>query len=224
MKMGNRFVGFVMLLSLPLFSDAAQIVLSDDGREVQLNDDGSWTFVSEDRFATTETGERIRLGADGSWSPADDNGKWVTLPSESLQMSRDSIRQDALKLELDSVLIESVRTTQQKNRRLSAQLVLTLQASSADQVEAMLDAGAFSVRDSRGKIYPVKSVSPTVFSLKPGGQQVIRVIADGSPRWWGVKFFELKVIAGALGNAETIEMTKSMAEVLKRDVDALTAP
>ena len=31
------------------------------------NADGTWEFVSEDRYATTKSGERIRLKANGQW-------------------------------------------------------------------------------------------------------------------------------------------------------------
>jgi hypothetical protein len=58
-------------LSLSLCSHllhADQEVTTDDGREVLLKEDGSWTFRSTDRFANTVDGQRIRLKQDGSWA------------------------------------------------------------------------------------------------------------------------------------------------------------
>ena len=103
----RRFAG----LLFPLFmfgllsqhATADTVVLSDDGREVKLNDDGSWEFVSEDRFATTEDGERIRLRADGRWEPVNDDEGWIALPREALNLSHDSISEENLKVELDAV-------------------------------------------------------------------------------------------------------------------------
>ena len=44
--------------------------MTDAGREVLLRDDGSWEYLSDDRFGTLKDGSRARLKSDGSWEIA----------------------------------------------------------------------------------------------------------------------------------------------------------
>ena len=52
-------IHLVFLLSLPGLAD--QRILTDAGREVLLKDDGSWTYLSDDRFGTLKDGSRARF-------------------------------------------------------------------------------------------------------------------------------------------------------------------
>ena len=52
---------------LPLLVFGEQTILTDAGREVLLRDDGSWEYLSDDRFGTLSDGSRVRLKLDGSW-------------------------------------------------------------------------------------------------------------------------------------------------------------
>lgn len=70
---------------------ADEIVLSDDGREVRIKQDGSWEFVSDDRFATTRDGERVRLKFDGSWERIEDDRNWITVPAAATSFSKDKV-------------------------------------------------------------------------------------------------------------------------------------
>lgn len=212
---------FLILLA-PLLSQADEIVLSDDGREVRLNKNGSWEFVSEDRYATTSDGGRVRLKADGSWEKVEDDRNWVTLPASSVQTSRDKITEGSIQLEITEVVIESVRSRQQKNTRLSSQIVTYMNVTSDDSQTFDLLMSDITLRDSRGKQYDVISVLPGTIRVTPDSPVQVRIIADDSPKWWGVKSFTYEIAPGVLGNAQSLELTRSMNEVTKRDTGALT--
>lgn len=224
MKGRPATVVFVALLSMTIwYVSAEQTVLGDDGREVKLLKDGSWEYLSDDRFATTTDGRRIRLKSDGTWSESSDERTWIAIPAEALQHSRDVVTEGGFEVDLSEVRIESVRTKNKKNSRLRSQIVATLEISSATAGRFALDPSAFSLTDSRGRSYPLVAVEPGDFSLTPGVTGTITMIGDGSPRWWGIKFFRLQIDAGVLGPA-SIELTKSMSEITKLDVEVLTQP
>lgn len=212
----------VLFLFLSAFSRADEIVLSDDGREVRIKDDGSWEFVSDDRFATTREGERIRLKSDGSWEKAPDDQSWVTVPASSGTFSRDRITEGSINLEITEVTIESVRSRQQKNTRLRSQIVTWLSVTSTESQSFSLATGDISLADSRGKTYEIISITPERFEVSPEAPVKVRIIADDSPKWWGVKFFKYEIAPGVLGNAEVLELTRSLNEVQKLDTGALT--
>ncbi len=201
---------------------ADDIVLSDDGREVRLNKDGTWEFVSEDRFATTSEGERVRLKADGSWALAEDDRNWVTLPAAAAQLSRDRLTEGSIQLEITEVIIESVRSKKQKNSRLRSQIVTWLNVSSEDDQTFTLKRSDITLRDSRGKQYEIASIQPENIRVSPDAPVKVRIIADDSPKWWGVKFFTYEISPGVLGNAQSLELTRSMNEVMKLETGALT--
>jgi len=215
---------FCVFLPLPLL--AQQTVLSDDGREVRLNDDGTWEFLSNDRFATTQSGERIRLLEDGSWKVDEGEDKWVAIATSALRLSKDTAATDLASLRLNEVTIESARETQQKNTRLRSQIVFALELSANSES----DAGGnyqprvehFSISDSRGRRYPIKLLQPALLDLALGEAQTLTLVAEGSPRWWGVKFFRLEVISGDLLGDEPVSLTKSMAEVVRTEVKSLS--
>jgi hypothetical protein len=62
-------IRLILVFSLLLLPETTQaeptIAISDDGHGIQLHEDGSWIFLSEDRFATTSQGTPIRLRQDG---------------------------------------------------------------------------------------------------------------------------------------------------------------
>lgn len=200
---------------------ADQSVLSDDGREVRLLKDGTWEYVSNDRFATSEDGKRIRLQADGRWVEIKDDRNWIAVPAQALLHSRDVASEGGFDVELSEIRIESIRTKKKKNSRLRSQMVATLKISSATDSSLALDASAFSLSDSRGRSYPLVALAPGNLSLTPGVTDTVTIIVDGSPRWWGIKFLRLQIAAGILGQAG-VELTKSMSEITKLEVEALT--
>jgi len=212
----------VLILFVSAFACADEIVLSDDGREVRIKDDGSWEFVSDDKFATTRDGERIRLKSDGSWEKAPDDQNWVAVPASSGAFSRDRITEGSINLEITEVIIESVRSRQQKNTRLRSQVVTWLSVTSTESQSFSLATDDISLVDSRGKNYEIVSITPSRLEVSPEAPAKVRIIADDSPKWWGVKFFKYEIAPGVLGNAQTLELTRSMNEVLKLDTGALT--
>jgi hypothetical protein len=217
----NRVIAIVGILLSFSRVYADQTVLSDDGREVRLRNDGTWEYVSNDRFATSEDGKRIRLQSDGHWVEIKDDRNWIAIPAQALQQSRDVVTEGAFEVELSEVRIESVRTKKKKNSRLRSQIVTTLKISSATDSRLQLDVSAFSLTDSRGRSYPLVAFAPDNLSLTPGATGAVTMIWDGSPRWWGIKFLRLQIEAGVLGQAD-VELTKSMSEITKLEVEALT--
>lgn len=201
----------------------AEIVLSDDGREVKLNDDGSWEYVSGDRFATRDDGSRIRLGEDGSWQEVTDERKWLTVSTQPRQLSKDRQEDGAYSFELAEVEIESVRSTQQKNTRVRSQILLIIKVTSQQHLPRIeLARDLFKVSDSKGRVYPIKDVSLITGENKADETLSFRVIASGAPRWWGAKFFRLEIDPGTAGNVTGLVLIKSMSEVTKKEVRALS--
>ncbi|MFT7305321.1 MAG: hypothetical protein ACI9P7_000581 [Candidatus Azotimanducaceae bacterium] len=217
------YLTLMLYVFLPFPVLAQEVVLSDDGREVRLSDDGTWEFLSNDRFATTQNGERIRLLEDGSWQVDEGEDKWVAIATSALRLSKDTATTDLASIRLREVTIESARETQQKNTRLRSQIIFALELSSTDAGgEYQPKVEHFRISDSRGRHYPVKRLRPALLGLSPGETQTLTLVADGSPRWWGVKFFRLEVISGELMGNESVSLTKSMAEVVRSEVKSLS--
>ncbi len=207
---------FLALLCLPWATDA-EVVLSDDGREVRLNDDGSWTFVSNDRFATSDDGRRIRLKSDGSWETVEDDNRWVQ--STNIPQREDRVKAEGIEVALSGWRIESERDRRKKNTTLRTQMVIELSVTGSDDLLG-LSTRQLKVSDNRGRVYPVTHISRA--EELADGVSRIRLIAEGAPRWFGTKFFRLELPAGALGLERGALLTKIMADVQEADVESLT--
>ena len=237
----NQLPGLLILSSLLIgsfsffgsttaFADPVTAI-SDDGREVILNDNGEWQYVTEDRFATTEDGQRIRLKADQRWQKVRDSEAPAYQPVPISTIQRDSITisdsnlsgvphsGNSFDVTLDQVQVENQRETVGKNKRLRSNLVFYLEIKGQGDSEHQLNPEQFSVQDSRGKAYPVFSVTAGTSPIGGKPRWVIR--AKGAPRWWGVKFFSLQIAPNALGNTDSIELRKPMRDVLKKEVESL---
>ena len=217
----HMLIRFCLCLCLLACSQSnAEIVLSDDGREVKLNDDGSWEYVSGDRFATRDDGSRIRLSEEGSWQEVTDGRKWM----QARQLSKDPLEDGAYSFELAEVEIESVRSSQQKNTRVRSQILLTINVTSQQHLPPIeLARDVFKVSDSKGRVYPIKDVALITAENKADQTLSIRVIASGAPRWWGVKYFRLEIDPGTAGNVTGLVLIKSMSEVTKKEVKVLSS-
>lgn len=224
--MKKRFVVILMTVCLSNLEVndclADEVVLSDDGREVRIKDDGTWEYLSNDRFATSREGRRIRLGDDGKWQVEEDEDDWIAVPAKVLRLSQDTAASGVADLRLIDVTIESARETQQKNTRLRAQMIFTLELTATQASRYSAGRGDFRVSDSRGRQYPIKRLQPASVELREGEKTQLLIIADGSPRWWGVKFFRLEIIGGALVGEDALTLTKSMSEVQKLEVKSLS--
>ena len=154
---------------------AAQDLLLD-GREIRLNDDGTWQYLSNDRYIDTPDGKRIRLMQDGRWQYTGNT------PLQADQLQRTS----SLDIQLQDVVIERTEKKIQKNSRVRTRTVFTIDTTRAAEAKgtsglAGLNAANVSVADDSGKTYEVISVSTDIPDIAPGKTATITVIADKSP-------------------------------------------
>ena len=172
---------YMLILFLIPVSDASsadQQVITDDGREVLLKGDGTWIFLSTDRFANTEDGQRVQLKQDGSWQYMG-NAPMVT---------QDHVKSTLLDIKLQKVVIERHEKKVQKNVRLRTQTVfyLNLGLSGLAKKDISIiknDVTQIEVNDNNGKTYPVLSIHPAPVVLKPGSDTAMVIRAEGSPLW-----------------------------------------
>ena len=66
-----------------------------------------------------------------------------------------------------------------------------------------IDVTDVQLRDSRGRDYEIVSVA--------GADRSLTIVADDSPRWWGVKYFEL-----ALQDSQPVRIP--MTDVIERQL------
>lgn len=204
----------LMLMSASTLLNAEPITaIADDGREVILLDNGEWTYATDDVFATTPDGQRIRLKPNQKWQKISGKTAPVYQPVAIAITKRDSITVNGAKLILDQIRIENSRENVGKNKRLRSQIVLYVDMNGSLPLEAL------TVQDSKGRTYPVVSVSNGVAPVGGGTRTIIR--ASGAPKWWGVKFFSLQIAEGAIGNSELIELRKPMRDVISVEVESL---
>ncbi|MFA7553562.1 MAG: hypothetical protein WCY88_04875 [Spongiibacteraceae bacterium] len=214
MKLIVRTTVFVMcFMSMGLY--AAQDVISDDGREVQLNEDGSWVYKSSDRFANTKDGRRVRLKEDGSWV-------YTTERADVAHVAQ-PVAVPAAAVQLTDVIIEvasSGRNVAQKNIAHQAQMVFFL--SSNTDIELNLDAANFTVTDSGGREYQVLSVEKNAgknVDKKPLTTTDIIVRADGAPHFWSKPKWVMITLAKAVADtADDIVLTYKLADVETKKV------
>lgn len=160
----------------PLF---AEILLTPEGREIQINTDGTWSYLSQDRIVSNQAGQQIRLKPDGTWALFEKKVETIVGSGESNPAS--GIQATATPpVRLTEYVIETVRSTRHKNAREQSRMVVTL--SLADE-QAVPGKSEIRLEDSRGRAYEILSVE--------GDARRLRIKADESPRWWGVKYFTL---------------------------------
>ena len=206
----------VLLLPQALLAETGTAV-ADDGREVRLNEDGTWEYVSEDRFATLVDGRRIRLRADGTWSPVGlDDAKRLGL-TQKAGFSQSRVDAGDLAVEITGWVINKAREKRGKNKLSEAQMSITLSVA-GDTSGGSLAADGLRVTDSRGREYESVAFRP----VDADGNW--RLTVDGAPRWWGIRFFQLEIATGVLGNPETLVLRMIRGEVVDREVDRLPEP
>lgn len=213
-------LGILALLLLARSGYAEERILADDGREVLLKDDGSWEYVSDDRFGTTGSGERVRLGADGRWE--------IEIDARPVAPAGGVVLADTgpARWALGDVTIETARSQRggsKKGVSKKTATVFTLEVrregGSGAAQQWLLQAGDFSVVDSAGREYPVLDIAPSRLALGAGELQRVVVRADGSPHWFTTKFYELRIAAGAVGNRDEIRLRRALANVRQRDIE-----
>jgi hypothetical protein len=219
-RLTTIFPGSLMLCiaALSVSQDvlAEQDVISDDGREVLLRDDGSWVFLSTDRYANTADGRRVRLKADGSW-------EYV---GNAPMQSEQQVRTTTTDVRLQKVEIENHEEKSFKNVRVTSQTVFYLDINVSPLAEKAItisdaDLPRIQVQDDKGKTYPVLSVSPNPLTLKPDSKQTIEIRADGAPSWLrGVKSMQIELPTGMMGNGTPIRLEERVDDMEKKKVDA----
>ena len=205
-------------------SEAAERVIADDGREVQLNDDGSWEYLSSDRFATSATGKRIRLMDNGTWELTGELAvPAATLVAEDIKMV---VGEQPMEAKLARLSIESKRSKKSESHKSSSKKTQTVFAlnftlgKQAEEVQALsFSEDDFEVVDSGGREYDIVSVTPARLSLSPGEETTIVIRVDGSPHWFTIKAMSIVIDKMALGSEQDLELSKPMSEAKKTTVD-----
>jgi len=183
---------------------SAETAMRDDGRKVRLNEDGSWEFVSDDVYATSESGLRVVLSADGSWQPVEKKAVVESRLATAPQATTNSVFA-VTKFEVEKVAIE--RGGNSKFEAFEFQMLIYLSAS-RDFEQSQVLANNFSLTDNKAKSYDIVSAK-----VMDNGE--IRVIAKGAPK----RFSRVKSM--------TLGIDKSVANTLAdiaiqydyRDVD-----
>lgn len=194
---------------------ADQDVISDDGREVLLKDDGSWIFLSTDRYANTEDGRRVRLKADGSWEYVGN------APMQSDQQ----VRTTTTDIKLQQVVIEKHEEKSYKNVRVTSQTVFYLDINVSPLAKKAItisgaDLSRIKVKDDKDKTYPVLSISPNPLTLKPDSKLTVEIRADGAPSWLrGTKVMKIELAAGLAGNDKPITLEQRVDDMETIKVD-----
>lgn len=204
-------------ISAPALAESRTAV-ADNGREVILKENGEWEYANDDLYATTPDGQRVRLQPNQRWEKVDTDEAPALQPIVVNTVERDVVKLEELdaRVALDNLVIENQRETVGKNKRVRSNLVFYLDADGITQVPSPQQ---LTVQDSRGRDYPVFSVTRGTALIGQQPRLIIR--AKGAPRWWGVKFFNLTVAEGAMGNSKLIELRKSMNDVLRKEVTEL---
>lgn len=198
---------------------AGQQVLTDDGREVLLREDGTWEFLSSDRFANTDDGQRVRLKQDGTWEYA--GHAPMALPTR--------VRTTELEIRLQSAVIEVQEEKIQKNKRVKSQTVFQLRLQASPLARGLIriteqDTALIRITDNNDREYAVVSIRPAPFELKPQAQITVTIRADGSPQWWkNVKSMTIELGPGLFGLKEPVVLRQDVGDIEKKKVDGFEA-
>ncbi len=232
-----------ILLTFAVFYSVAvlaqQIVLGDDGREVQLNSDGSWHYISKDKYATSSDGRRFQLYPDGSWREIKQEDVVINKSKKNTKNPERKIIYNERPLEAspsETLNNESFQAII-NNVKLYKSLVKTLKSSrietqmqfdvtvinrSAEPLDlSQLSNRSFEVVSSKNEKFKVIDVSISKSSIQPGKQAKVEVRTDGSPNWFGVKYISLIFKKDALGQSVKYVLNKNFDEIERIKVDAL---
>jgi uncharacterized cupredoxin-like copper-binding protein len=217
-------VSLFCLCFVTTLSHGAENIISDDGREIRLNDDGSWEYLSADRFATSASGKRVRLMESGQWELTGE----LALPTAT-HVAKDvkvGVGEQAMEVQLARLSVETKRGKKSESHKSTSkktQTVFTLNLSlekSAKAVQRLsVNERDFKVEDSGGREYDVISVTPEQLSILPGEEASIVVRVDGSPHWFTTKAMSIVIDKSALDSDKDVELTKAMSDAKKLTVD-----
>jgi hypothetical protein len=188
---------------------ADQRVISDDGREILLKADGTWEFLSSDRFVNTQDGRRARLKADGTW---------VYLGNAPLATEQQA-RTATVDIRLQKIEIESHKEKVHKNVRKESHTVFYLNVdlsplAKQDLVIADTALTKIEVRDDKGRSYPVLSLMPSGIAIAPNASQAFIIRADGAPSILrGAKSMQIELAPGIFANPDPITFSQKLYDI-----------
>ncbi len=211
------FITLASLLIIPITNAeiTKQEIINIDGREVLLNKNGTWKFLSTDRYANTKDGTRVRLKEDGSWQ---------AIGNAPLK-SKDQVRTTDLDIKLHKVVIETYEKKVQKNTRIKTQTVFYVDLAYSPQARNNItinksDISLIEVKDNNGKAYPVLSIEPNDTQMKPSTKTTVIVRAEKSPSMFdNVKSMEIVFKKGMLGIENTITLSQRAIDFDEEKVD-----
>jgi hypothetical protein len=190
-------------------------IVTVDGREVILNDDGTWRFISTDRYVKTKDGISVRLKDDGSWQYMGN----VKLTSKEHVQTTD------LDIKLQKVVIETYKKKVQKNVSVRTQTVFYVRLAFAPQTKRNItiensDISLIEVKDNNGKNYPVLSIKPDFKQLQASAYSTMVIRAEKSPSIWDiVKSMEIVFQPGFLGIESPIILSQKTIDFDEENVD-----
>lgn len=215
-KTFNLIQFVVLLASTLLFSSptvAAEKLITQDGREILLKEDGTWEFLSQDRYANTADGRRVRLRPDNTWEYIGN----APLKTEQ------RVRNELSDFQLQKVVIEAYEEKTHKNKRVVTHTIFYLDIAVSPLAEqpVSLDNATIRVTDNRGKDYPVLAINPPMQKLEPGTRHSVQIRVDGSPQWWsGIKSMLLSISADVIGD-QPMEFSYRFNDIDRIEVEAL---
>jgi hypothetical protein len=193
---------------------AETLATGDDGREVILNNDGSWTYKSTDRYANTSDGRRILLREDGSWVYIG-NQKAVS----PVQYRNTDIDIGLTRVEIEEYkkpatgIKKSPRLSTETNFYFTATVTSTGDPISPNVRSSKGEISGFIVSDDYGKEYKVLELSPVdVVQLKPGESINYRLKIQESPKW-GPKTVTLSIDKNVFDTTDDILLTAIVKDI-----------
>lgn len=213
-----HFLAFALLALLASTNALAadRNAIGDDGREILLKSSGEWQYRSTDRFATSEDGTRVRLK---------DNGQWEFI-GNSVITKDEHIRTTNLDIKLNKVVMEVFREQLIKSTRYDSQTIFYVDldtSSFSGPVKPNLSHfNLINVTDSRGKEYPVLSVTPQVNILEPGETFQFSIRVDGSPSGLfsiGTKYIYLTLNQAIFSTETDLEFSKRVDDIIQQQMD-----
>lgn len=151
-----------------------------EGRQILLKDDGSWEYVSKDRYVNTRDGHQVILK---------DNGKWEYVKKHEIidvaPLSRSDESPDMPGMQLQKAEQESIIKKQGKGASIKTQSVFFVDINIDSHAQTTFklgnnDKNNITVTDDKNNQYKVLAIQPEI-SLKPGETGTIQIRVDGSP-------------------------------------------
>ena len=190
------------------------LATGDDGREITLNKDGTWTYKSTDRYANTSDGRRILLREDGSWEYMG-NQKAVS----PVQYRNTDIDIGLTRVEIEkykkpaSGMKKSPRLSTETNFYFTATVTSTGDSIFPNLRNSQGEISGFTVSDDSGNQYKVMEISPVdVVELKPGESISYRLKVKESPKW-GPKTVTLTIDKNVFHTVDDILLTAIVKDI-----------